>query len=93
MQKGYCTCLVCVSVCLSVTTPAPTSLVSTLKERYVGVYPRLFSLFNLWISINPTVQKLWHEKGNMQISMYFSRPVLAGFEYRACISRYLKAEH
>ena len=32
-QKGYGTCLVCVSVCvsvcLSVTTPAPTSLVST----------------------------------------------------------------
>ena len=27
------------------------------------------------------------------MSMYLSRPVLAGFEYRACISRYLKAEH
>ena len=31
------------------TTPAPTSLVSTLKVRYVGVYLRLFSLFNVWI--------------------------------------------
>ena len=44
-QKGYGT----MSVCLSVTSPAPTSLVSTLKVRYVGVYPRLFSLFNSWI--------------------------------------------
>ena len=73
-------------MCLSVTTPAPTSLVSTLKIRYVGVYRKLFS-------INPTIQKLWHEKDNMQMSVYLSRPVLAGFEYRACISRYLKAEH
>ena len=60
-QKGYGTCLVCVClcvcvsvclsvcVCLSVTTPVPTSLVSMLKIRYVGVYPRLFSPFNLWI--------------------------------------------
>ena len=32
-------------VCLSVTIPAPTSLVST-----VYVYPTLFSLFNSWIS-------------------------------------------
>ena len=36
-------------VCLSVTTPAPTSLVSALKIRYVGVY--LFSLFNVWINV------------------------------------------
>ena len=77
-------------VCLSVTTPVPTSLVSMLKIRYVGVYPRLLIC---GFSINPTVQKLWHEKGNMQMSMYLSRTVLAGFEYRACISRYLKAEH
>ena len=25
----------------------------------------------------------------MQMSMYILRPVLAGFEYRACISRYM----
>ena len=48
-QKGYGTCLVCVSVCLSFTTPAPTLLVSTLKVRYVGVDPRLFLLFKSWI--------------------------------------------
>ena len=39
---------VCVCVCLSVITPAPTSHISTLKIRYVGVYLRLFSLFNVW---------------------------------------------
>ena len=44
-------------------------------------------------SINPSVQKLWREKANMQMSMYLSRLALAGFEYRACISRYLKAKH
>ena len=50
-QEGYGTCLVCVcmSVCLSVTTLAATAVVSTLKMRYVGVYLRLFLLFNLWI--------------------------------------------
>ena len=43
--------LSCVCVCMSVRTPAPTSLVSTLKMRYihVGVYLRLFSGFNSWI--------------------------------------------
>ena len=28
-----------------------------------------------------------------RILAHLSRPVLAGFEYRACISRYLKAKH
>ena len=36
-------------MCLSVTATAPTALVSMLKMRNVGVYLRLFSLFNLWI--------------------------------------------
>ena len=36
-----CVC-VCLSVCRSVTTLVATSLVSTLKMRYVGVYVRLF---------------------------------------------------
>ena len=54
-QEGYSTCLVCVwgggggGLCLSVTTPAPTLLVYTLKIRYVVVYLRLFSLFKVWI--------------------------------------------
>ena len=54
-QEGYGTCLVCVcecvcvSVCLSVTTLSATSVVSTLKMRYVGVCFRLFSVFNWWI--------------------------------------------
>ena len=48
-QEGYGICLVCVFVCLSVTTLAATSVVSTLKMRSVGVYLRLFSVFNSWI--------------------------------------------
>ena len=72
-----CVCVcVCVylSVCLSVTTPVPTSLVSMLRIMYVGVYPRLFSRFNSWIFVNLSVQKLWREKGNMQMSMYLPGP-------------------
>ena len=45
MVLVLCVC-VCLSVCLSVTTLAATSLVSTLKIWYVGVYLRLFSVFN-----------------------------------------------
>ena len=40
-----------------------------------------------------SVQKLWREKPNMQMSSYRSRLVLARFEYRAYISRYLQAVH
>ena len=43
-QECYGTCLVCVSV----PTPAPTSLVSTLKVMYVSVHLRLFLLLNSW---------------------------------------------
>ena len=81
---------VCLSVCLSVTTLAATSLVSTLKMRYVGVYLRFLAC---GFPINPSVQKLWREKANMHMSSYRSRPVLACFEYRAYISRYLQAAH
>ena len=58
---------------VSVAAPAPTALISTLKMRYVGVYIRLFSLLILGFSINPSVQKLWREKANIQMSMYLSR--------------------
>ena len=40
------------SVCVSVSVcyhSSATSVVSMLKMRYVGVYPRLFSVFNSWI--------------------------------------------
>ena len=46
---GTCLVCVCVCVCLSVTTLAATSVVSTLKMKYVGVYLRLLSVFNSWI--------------------------------------------
>ena len=46
-------------VCLSVTTLVATSVVSTLKMRYVGVYLRLCRFLTGEFSINPSVQKLW----------------------------------
>ena len=71
-------------------TLSATSFVST---RYVGVYYRLFLIFNSWIFDKPL--KLWCEKAgiqkaNMQMSSYHSRPL---FEYGAYISRYLQAAH
>ena len=63
-------------VCLSVTTLAATSVVCTL--------------LTCGFSIKPSVLKLWGEKANMQISIYSLQRVLGHFEYRACISRYLK---
>ena len=51
--------------------------------RYVRHSFRLFFIFTA----------LWREKANMQMSSYRSRPVLARFEYRAYISRYLQAAH
>ena len=62
-------------------TFSATSFVSTLEFR---VYYRLFSR---GFSINPSVQKLWREKSNRQMSSYGSRPVSARFEY---IGRYLQ---
>ena len=47
-QEGYCSCLVCVRVCLSVTTLAATSFVFTLKSRYVGVFNRLFGSIGIY---------------------------------------------
>ena len=71
-------------VCLSVTTLAATSLVSTLKMRYVGVYLGLFLLFNSWIFGKTFRSKVM---ANMQISMCSSGLVLVRVEYHACISR------
>ena len=68
-QEGYGTCLVCVSVCLSVclsvTILAVTSVVSTLYMRYVGVYLRLFSVFNSWIFDKSFRSKVMVRKANI----------------------------
>ena len=74
MQEGYGTCLVC--VCVSVCTPAPTSLVSTLKMRYVRVYLRLFLLFNSWV-----FDKSFRSRGMARKSQYANEqlPLATGF--------------
>ena len=73
----HCSCLVCVSVCLSVclsVCPSVTALaasvfVYTCNQRYSEVSLRLFLDFDTWIfGKKPSVQKLWREKANMQMS-------------------------
>ena len=70
---------VCVSACLSVTTLAATSVVSTLKMRYVGVYLWLFSVFNSWIfdkSFRSKVMSKKSQYANEQLPLatgFFSR--------------------
>ena len=68
MRRRVTVLVLCVSVC----APTPTTLVSTLKMRYVGIYLTWFLIRGF--SINPSVQKLWREQANMQISSYRSRP-------------------
>ena len=77
--------LSCVSVCLlQLYWQHPSFLRGTLG--FILGYSRFLMC---GFSINPSVHKLWREKANMQMSMYLSCLALAGFEYRACISRYL----
>ena len=85
----YLSC-VCVRVC--VCAPAPTTLVSTLKMGYVGVYLRLFLLFYVWV-----FDKSFRSKVMARKSQYANEqlPLATGFSpfYRAYISRYLQAAH
>ena len=77
----YLSCVLCVCVYMSVsvclTTLASTSFVSTFQVRYVRLSFRLFLIFNSWISIKPSVQKLWCEKAYMLMSICLLRPPLA----------------
>ena len=93
-QKGYghvMSCL-CVFVCL---LPLSRQHRSFLRSKYGTYGTRLGfpSFLKRGISRKPSVGKLCREKANMQMSSYRSRLVLARFEYRAYISRYLQAAH
>ena len=61
--------------------------------RYVRHSFRLFFIFTAWIFEKTFRWKVMARKANMQMGSYRSRPVLARFEYRAYISRYLQAAH
>ena len=90
-QEGYGTCPVCLFVCL----PLSCQHRSFLRPKY-GTYGTGLgfpSFLTRGFSKKPSVGKLWREKANMQMSSYRSRPVLARFEYRAYISRYLQVAH
>ena len=97
-QEGFGTCPVCLSVCLSVCLlPLSCQHRSFLRSKYGTYGTRLGfpSFLTRGFSKKPSVGKLWREKANniMQMSSYRSRPVLARFEYRAYISRYLQVAH
>ena len=67
-SEGYCSWSVCVCVCVyrSVTALAASASAYTSNQRYSRVFLRLD--FFRGFSKNPSVQKLWCEKANMQIS-------------------------
>ena len=66
-QEGYGTCLV--SVCLSVSALASTSFLCPVQVRYVQLTFRLFLIVDFE---KGSVQKLWREKANMEMSIYSS---------------------
>ena len=62
--EAYCSGLVCVSVCPSVTAVAASVFIYTCNQRYSEVSLRILTR---GFSEKPSVQKLWREKGNMQM--------------------------
>ena len=77
MREGYCSCLVCLSVYLSVPALAVSASVETSKQRYSRVSP--------WINMcgvlkKTSVEKLWREKATMQMS--WSSPSAAFAQFR-----------
>ena len=60
--------LSCVSVYMSVPALAASASVETSKQRYSRVSLRLFLDFDRWIFEKSSIQKLWREKANMQMS-------------------------
>ena len=84
---GYGTCLVC--LCVSVCYHSSTNIAHLYAENKACQGCNLGCSWFLMhrFLINHSVLKLWREKANIQVSMYLSQPVLAGFEYRAYISR------
>ena len=67
-REGYCSCLVCVCVYLSVPALAASASVETSNQRYSRVSLRLFLDFDSGFLKKSSVQKLWREKANMQMS-------------------------
>ena len=56
----YLLCVsVCVCVCLSVTTLVAALFISTIKLQYEQLQFSILFIFNLWISKNCFVHKLW----------------------------------
>ena len=83
MREGYCSRPVCVSVCLSVCLSVPalaaSASVETSNQRYSLVSLRLFLDYMSGVSKKPSVEKLWREKANMQMSWSSAQAAFAQF--------------
>ena len=71
---------VCLSVYPSVPALAASASVETSKQRYSRVSLRLFLDYMCGVSKKPSVEKLWREKANMQMS--WSSPSAAFAQFR-----------
>ena len=80
MREGYCSRLVCMSVYPSVPALAASASVETSKQRYSRVSLRLFLDYMCGVSKKTSVEKLWREKANMQMS--WSSPSAAFAQFR-----------
>ena len=93
-QEGYCTCPVCLCICVCYDFfQLHRSFLRWNPDTHEYIIIGFSWFLTRGFSINPSVQKLWREKANMQMSIYRSRPVSARFKYRAYINRYLQAAH
>ena len=79
MREGYGSRRVCLSVYPSVPALAASASVETSKQRYSRVSLRLFLDYMCGVSKKPSVQKLWREKANMQMSWSSSSAAFAQF--------------
>ena len=70
MREGYLVCVsVGLSVCPSVIALSASASTYTCNQLYSRVSLRIFFDFDSWIFRGKnSVQKLWCEKGNMQMS-------------------------
>ena len=73
MREGYCSCLVCLSVCVSVTALAASASVYIRKQRYTRGSRRLFLDFDSWIFEKTFRSKVMARKASEQANMQISR--------------------
>ena len=92
MREGYCSCLVCVCVYLSVPALAASASVEDSKQRYSRVSLRLFLDFDSWIFEKPFRSKVIARKSKLDRAHRepFSRTFrTSGLQERQLVDRIL----